>query len=284
MGGISVSETSVSTKTILSVALNGARRQKSDNPAIPISPKEIAASAVACAKAGAAIAHIHARTDDGRATQNPTVYAEIIKRIADESDIIVQISIGGLGFTIDELLQPLIIEPEMASFPLRVLNPADADPLAELRKMATLMKQHRVRPELDASSLPMLDGAQALYRDQLVETPLCFGFVMGDVKEMSEGAARLLSFQTKVPAESHWWAMKGGRHALDVAALAISMGGHVRTGFEDTLHDLRTGELAASNEHLVSALADLSRRQGREPATPRDARALLSIQPRRQQH
>ena len=85
------------TNTILSVAINGACRQKSENPAVPISPKKIAASAVACAKAGASIAHIHARMSDGKATQDPAVYAEIIKRIADETDIIVQVSIGGLA-------------------------------------------------------------------------------------------------------------------------------------------------------------------------------------------
>jgi 3-keto-5-aminohexanoate cleavage enzyme len=268
---------SMSSKTILSVAINGARRQKSENPAVPISPKEIAASAVACAKAGASVAHIHARMRDGKATQEPAVYAEIIQRIADESDIIVQVSIGGLGFSIEELLVPLVIEPEMASFPLRALNEGDADPLADLRKMASRMKAHRVRPELDASSLPMLDGALALHREKMFETPLCFGFVMGDVKNMSEGATRLLSFQAQVPQGSQWWAMKGGGNALGVASLAISLGGHVRTGFEDTVRDLRTGDLAPSNEHLVASLADLSCKLGRDPATPKEARAILSM-------
>jgi 3-keto-5-aminohexanoate cleavage enzyme len=272
----------VKAKTILSVAINGARRQKSENPGVPISPREIAASAIACGKAGAAVAHIHARSEDGKATQEPALYAEIIKRVSDESDIIVQMSIGGLGFSIDELLAPLVIEPEMASFPLRALNQADADPLADLRRMASRMKQYRVRPELDASSLPMLEGALTLHRENMFETPLCFGFVMGDVKEMAEGAARLLSFHNHVPQGSHWWAMKGGANALGVASLAIGLGGHVRTGFEDTVRDLRTGDLAPSNEHLVAYLADLSCRLGREPATAKEARTLLSMPPRGQ--
>jgi 3-keto-5-aminohexanoate cleavage enzyme len=274
----------MSSKTILSVAINGARRQKSENPAVPISPKEIAVSAVACAKAGAAVAHIHARMNDGKATQEPSVYAEIIKRIADESDIIVQMSIGGLGFSIDELLVPLVIEPEMASFPLRALNEAEADPLHELRKMASRMKAHRVRPELDASSLPMLQGALALHRENMFEAPLCFGFVMGDVKQMAEGASRLLSFQQQILEGSQWWAMKGGGNALGVASLAISLGGHARTGFEDTVRDPLTGELAPSNEHLVASLADLSCKLGRDPASPKEARAMLSMPARSQQH
>jgi 3-keto-5-aminohexanoate cleavage enzyme len=144
------------------------------------------------------------------------------------------------------------------------------------------MKQHRVRPELDASSLPMLEGALALHREKMFEAPLCFGFVMGDVKEMAEGASRLLAFQAQIPQGSHWWAMKGGGHALGVASLAISLGGHARTGFEDTVRDLRTGELAPSNEHLVASLADLSCKLGRNPATPKEARAILSMPARGQ--
>ena len=272
----------MSSKTILSVAINGARRQKTENPAVPISPKEIATSVVGCAKAGAAIAHIHARSPDGKATQEPTIYQEIIDRVADQSDIIVQISIGGLGFSIDELLAPLVIEPEMASFPLRALNAADSDPLHDIRKMASRMRTCGVRPELDASSLPMLEGALSLNNERMFEEPLCFGFVMGDVEDMAEGAARLLSFRERVPQASQWWAMKGGVNACGIAALAISLGGHARTGFEDTVHDLRTGDLAPNNEHLVAALADLSCKLGREPASPKEARAMLSMVPRSQ--
>jgi 3-keto-5-aminohexanoate cleavage enzyme len=264
-------------KSILCVALNGARRQKTENPAVPISPAEIAAAAAEGAKAGAAIAHVHARSPDGQATQDPAVYAEIIRRIEDTSDIIVQISIGGLGFSVEELLQPLAIGPEMASFPLRVLHDADADPLAELRGMAARMKQHGVRPELDGGSLPMLQAALVLHAEEAFASPLCFGFVLGDVKEMPDGARRLLALRQDIPDGSHWWAMKGGAHALGLAALAVSLGGHVRTGFEDTVRDPRTGELAASNAHLIAGLADLSSRLGRDPASPQEARDMLSL-------
>jgi 3-keto-5-aminohexanoate cleavage enzyme len=264
-------------KTILCVALNGARRNKSENPAVPVTPAEIAAAAVESAKAGAAIAHIHARSPDGKATQDPAIYAEIIRRIEDASDIIVQISIGGLGFSVEELLQPLTIEPEMASLPLRVLNDADPDPLADLRHMAARMKQHGVRPELDGGSLPMLQAALALHEERAFASPLCFGFVLGDVKEMPDGARRLLALQQDIPTDSHWWAIKGGAHALGLAALAVSLGGHVRTGFEDTIRDPLTGDLAASNARLVEGLAKLTSRLGRDPATPKEARAMLSL-------
>ena len=128
----------------------------------------------------------------------------------------------------------------------------------------------------------MLEGALALDREKMFEAPLCFGFVMGDVKDMSEGASRLLSFQAQIPQGSQWWAMKGGGNALGIASLAISLGGHARTGFEDTVRDLRTGELAASNEYLVASLADLSCKLGREPATPKEARTMLVMPARGQ--
>jgi 3-keto-5-aminohexanoate cleavage enzyme len=178
---------------------------------------------------------------------------------------------------VEELLQPLTIEPEMASFPLRVLNDGDADPLADLRHMAARMKQHGVRPELDGSSLPMLQAALALHAEKAFASPLCFGFVLGDVKEMPDGARRLLALQQDIPDDSHWWAMKGGAHSLGLAALAVNLGGHVRTGFEDTVRDPLTGEVAASNAHLVDGLANLSSSLGRDPASPKEARQMLSL-------
>lgn len=76
-------------KSILSVTVNGARRRKAENPAAPLTPKDVAAAAIECARAGAAIVHVHARTADGGATQDPAVYAEMMSRIDIDDALVI---------------------------------------------------------------------------------------------------------------------------------------------------------------------------------------------------
>jgi 3-keto-5-aminohexanoate cleavage enzyme len=80
-----------SAPVMIMVAPNGARALKKDNPATPISPKEIAEEVIRCAKAGASIAHLHARQEDGQPTQSIEVFREIADRIREHSDIVLQI-------------------------------------------------------------------------------------------------------------------------------------------------------------------------------------------------
>ena len=125
-----------SGKTVVMVAPTGSRYMKADHPAIPLSPREIAEDVAACVEAGASVAHLHARGPDGRSTQDPEVYREIIERIRERTDVVIQLSIGAKGFTVDEALRPLVLEPEMASLPMRNV----ATQPEEVHQMAAAMK------------------------------------------------------------------------------------------------------------------------------------------------
>lgn len=257
------------TKTVLMVAPTGSRYMKADHPSIPLSPREIAAEVAACVEAGASVAHLHARGPDGRSTQDPEVYREIIQRIRDVTDVVIQLSIGAKGFTVDEALRPLVLEPEMASLPMRnVATQPD-----EVHQMAAAMKQHQVIPSVDASSVAMLESAAGLHRAGVFPAPLCLGFILGEPATREETEARLRSFAALAPARAFWWCAKGGAFAADAATLALGMGGHLRTGLEDVVPG--EGQPAVGNVKLVQRAAALSRRLGRETATAAEVRAMF---------
>jgi len=268
----------MSPKTIIAVAPLGAWAMKSDNPAVPLTPSEIASAVHDCAKAGAAIAHVHARTPDGKPSQDPAIYKEIMERIREKSDIVIQISIGTRGFAIDDALQPVALRPESCSFPLRVLrDEADGDPLADIEYMARRMTEAGVRPELDGSTPEMLKAALAVRERGVLTDPLCFGLVLREPETAHETVRKVIDLSEILPPQAHWWVAKGGKHQLPARATAIALGGHVRVGFEDSVFDFEGDRLAASNAYLVDRIARVATSLGRDPATPDEARRMLSL-------
>jgi 3-keto-5-aminohexanoate cleavage enzyme len=261
---------------MIMVAPNGARALKKDNPAVPISPKEIGDEVVRAAQAGASIAHIHARQPNGEPTQSIDTFREIVDRIREKSDIVLQISLGTRGFTVEQALEPVALRPDMVSLPLDAYE--GDDPVAHdgVRRMAARIRDHGVRPELSVYNDRMLIGALGLIRQGAIESPAFFGLVIRDPHSVKEGAHRLMGLADALPPESPWWMLSGGRHGLALRSLAIGLGGHVRVGFEDSVLDFDMSSPAASNARLVERIVKLSDVFGRPIATPADVRALLA--------
>ena len=119
----------ISNKTIITAALVGATTLKEQNPAVPYTPEEYAKEALKCYEAGASIVHIHARTDEGRITQNPKRYAEIIKAIKKICpEILINIT-GGTGATEKERLAPIkLLLPEICSIDTQTMNWVNINP------------------------------------------------------------------------------------------------------------------------------------------------------------
>jgi len=260
---------------MIMVAPTGARKTKRDNPAIPLSPAEIAEEVARCAAAGASIAHLHARNPDGSPTQSLEVYREIADRIRGRCDIVLQMSLGTKGFTLEQAIEPVVLRPEMVSLPLDAFRGDDAEGQEGVHEMARQVRSHGVRPELSVYDERMLDGALGLIRSGAVEPPACFGFILADPPSMKEGATKMMQLATALPAGSHWWVARGGRHALGLRALAVELGGHVRVGFEDSVLDFDESRPAPSNAYLVERMAKLCEALGRRIATPAEARAAI---------
>src|SRR3954451_514431 len=129
---------------MIMVAPTGARILKQHNPAVPISPAEIADEIIRCGEAGASIAHVHARRADGQPTQDLPVFREIVERVRERSDILLQLSLGTIGFTVDQALEPIALDPEMVSFPLRAFNEADGGIPSDVQEMAQRLKDAHI--------------------------------------------------------------------------------------------------------------------------------------------
>lgn len=281
-------------KVMITAALTGAQQGKAANPHLPEQPEEIIAQAVECWRAGAAIVHIHARDRAGRATADVNVFRRIVEGIRAECDVVLNLTTGGAiaGLPLAERIAVAPeLKPEIASFSVGSAMVGRYDrtarrwvrdftmvlSYADLEFIARTMLESGTRPELEIYDLGMINNALLLRELGLLTDPLYFNFVMGIPGQVIAATAKnLLHLVESVPAGARWVVTGIGRHEFPMAAMAIAMGGHARVGLEDNVY-ISKGALAESNAQLVEKAVRLARDIGREPATPDEARTLLSL-------
>ena len=143
-----------------------------------------------------------------------------------------------------------------------------------MMNFAKIMQERGIKPELEVFDKGMIDIALKADKKGLLNHPLHFDFVLG--VQMSATVRDLTFMAESIPAGSTWTATGLGKNAWHIAAGTISMGGHVRVGFEDNLY-LEKGVLAKSNGEMVEKAVQLAKLLGREIATPAEARKILGI-------
>ncbi len=269
-------------KLVITAAVNGAEVTREQTPYVPITPKEIAAAAIEAAAAGASIIHVHARQDDGTATQNKEVYREIIERIRENSNVIVQVSTGGsVGMTAQERTEVISLAPEMATLSTGTVNFGAGvfyNSLEMICDFAIRMKQYQVRPEIEVFDVGMIANAVDLVNRGLLASPMHFDLVLGVPGAIPAEISHLMHMVASLPCGSTWTAAGIGRSQLPIATAAILLGGHVRVGLEDNIYYSK-GRLAVSNAELVERVVRLTKEIGRDIATPDEARRIVSISP-----
>lgn len=278
--GDPVSATRDDQPLIISVAVTGGDHGREKTPHIPITPREIAESAHEAHLAGAAIAHIHVRDDEGGPAQALDRYRFVIDYLAERSDVVVNLTTNpGEGITPQEQLLSLELRPELASFDAGTLNFGESvlsAPLPFLRELAARMLETGTRPELEIFDSGMIGTCLRLREEGLLEDPLYFQFVLGVPGGAPATAESLLHMLRMIPPDSPWSVTGIGRHGVAMAMLGILLGGHVRVGLEDQIYYSR-GRLAASNAELVARVVRLAEEFGRPIATPGQAREILSL-------
>ena len=269
-------------EVIISAALVGSWPTRQQTPYIPISPEEIAQSAVEAWREGAAIVHIHVRDDEGKVVCDVGRYRRVVELIGEAGcDVIVNLSTGGGAGTtaLEDRANPVSLKPELASLDCGSVNFGDRvflNPPDFLERLATEMKEKGVKPEIECFEAGMIGNAMRLIDKGLIDPPYWFQFVLGVRGAAPATAKQLLHMVESIPAGTPWSVCGISRYQLPMNVLAIAMGGHPRTGMEDNIY-YRKGELASSNAQLVARLARIARECGREPATPDQARAILGI-------
>lgn len=268
---------------IICVAITGSVATKADNPAVPISIAEQVESTQESFEAGASIAHCHVRDGAGKPTSDPERFARLKEGIEKHCPgMIVQLSTGGRSGSGKERGGMLPLKPDMASltvgsnnFPTRVYeNPPDL-----VDWLASEMRAHDVKPEIEAFDLSHIVQAAAMARDGRLKSPLYIQFVMG-VKNAMPADERIFDFYIetvkRLAPDAQWCAAGIGRSQITVNEWSISKGGHTRTGMEDNVR-LDKNTLAPSNAALVKRAAEICQRYGRPVATWQQARQILGL-------
>ncbi len=302
----------VSSKRVISCAITGAIHLPSMTPYLPITPEQIAENALGAAAAGAAIVHVHARNPEtGQPSSDLNLYRRIVDGIrAKNEDVVICITTGGgAGMSVEERLAVVpAFKPELASMNTGSMNwglfplanklkefqfPWEGQFLESSRDfvfqntfksmeaMCRIMDENGTKPELEAYDVGHLHNIAYLLQAGIVKPPITMQFVTGilggigsnpyDIITMHQTADRLFG-----KGSYNWSVIGAGKAEFPDATLALILGGHVRVGMEDNLY-VGKGKLAKTNAEMVAKMARIMAELDLEPATPAEARHILSL-------
>ncbi|MDT3958796.1 3-keto-5-aminohexanoate cleavage protein [Staphylococcus kloosii] len=286
-------------KVMLTVALTGAGDTVEKNSNVPVTPEEIADSAIKCAKAGATVAHIHVRDPQtGKVCHNVEFFKKAVEliRAADE-DIIINITSGGGGDFIPSLENPEVggvgtdmqtpeqrhepvgkLLPEMCTLDCGSVNMGDdvyLSPTNWLRKQAALVQEAGVKPELECFDTGHVSFAKQLIKEGLIDGQPLFQFCLGIPWGLENDPETIEYLKTRIPEGASWSAFGIGRLQLPTVEEAAKRGGNVRVGLEDNLY-LSKG-VKATNEQLVKRAKEILSELNIEPMTPQEAREYYNL-------
>jgi uncharacterized protein (DUF849 family) len=300
-------------KVIITCAITGSVHTPSMSPHLPVTPDQIAQSALDAAQAGAAIVHLHARKPDtGQPTQDPALYAQFLPRIKQASDVVINITTGGSPVLplADRMAPALRFKPEVASLNMGSMNFGMYELLERFKEfkhawerpylegssdlifkntfkdiehILTSCSDNGTRFEIECYDIGHLYTAAHFVDRKLLKPPFLIQSVFGirggigthpeDVMMMKRTADRLFG------DDYIWSVLAAGRKQAPLATMAATMGGNVRVGLEDSLWD-GPGELARSNADQVRRIRRILEDLSLQPATPAEARETLQLKGR----
>jgi len=302
-------ESPLPDQVIITAAITGAIHTPSMSAALPVTPEQIVSEAVASAKAGAAIVHLHARDPmSGAPDQSAEAFAPILPAIKEQVDVVINITTGGAPtMTVKERVRPAERwAPELASLNMGSMNfglfgmlnrfkefKHNWEPeylankgilfrntFADIEYILTTLRNSGTRFEFECYDTAHLYNL-AHFRDQgLVEGPLfiqtVFG-LLGGIGAHPDDVAHMRRTANRLFGDDYVWSILGaGRHQMGLAAISAAQGGNVRVGLEDSIW-LGPGVLAQSSADQVMRARQIIEGLGRQIATPDQAREILHL-------
>ena len=297
-------------KVMITCAVTGAIHTPSMSPHLPITADEIIDAAVGAAEAGAALVHVHARDPKtGKPDQSPEAFEPFLKVIKQRCDAVINITTGGAPtMSVEERLQPCAyFKPEVASLNMGSMNfglypmlgrfkefkhdwelpylEGSKDRIfkntfQDIENILTTCAENDTRFEIECYDIGHLYTLAHVVDRGLVKPPFfvqsVFG-ILGGIGPHPEDVAHMKRTADRLFGEDYQWSVLGaGRHQLPIAAMAVSMGGNLRVGLEDSLW-LGPGQLAKSNADQVRAARQIIEGLGLEIASPAEARETLKL-------
>ena len=299
-----------SNKVIISCAITGSIHTPSMSPYLPVTAAEIAESALGAAEAGAAIVHLHARNpEDGRPDQSPEAFEPFLRVIKQSSNVVVNLTTGGSPYMpVEERVRPAAQwRPEVASLNMGSMNfglfpmlkrykefkydweqpmlegshdLVFRNSFKDIRYALDTLNATGARYEFECYDTSHLHNLNYFWQEGLVQGPLfiqtCFG-LLGGIGSHSDEVMHMKRTADRLFGDNYRWSVLGaGAAQMKVAAMAASMGGHVRVGLEDSLW-LGRGELAQTNAAQVERVRKIIEGLGLDVATPDEARKILAL-------
>ena len=280
---------------------SGATQERS--PHVPRSPKEIAASAIDAAKAGAAIVHCHVRDPEtGEPSRRVDLYREVTERIREsDTDVVINLTAGmGGDMTLGPTNAPLPLNeagtdmgsaadrvehvaeclPEICTLDCGTMNFAEADYVMTntpgmLRAMGQMMTDLGVCVEIEAFDTGHLWFAKQLAEEGVIQSPVLVQLCMGVPWGAPDDLQTFMAMVANVPKDWHFSAFSLGRNEMPYVAAAVLAGGNVRVGLEDNLY-LNKGVLA-TNADLVERAVTIIEAMGATVMTPAAVREKLQL-------
>ena len=273
-------------KRIISAALTGNWGTKEINPALPITPKEIAESAYEAVQAGAAVVHLHMRDEEGYPTMRADRFLETIALIKEKCDVIINMTSSGEHTLTsiasdDARVNPFYqVKPDMGSYDCGTMNWMHKTIFENspqlLEKLGKAYLELGIKPELEIFDGGMVYTTLYYLKQGILQKPLHYQFIMGAPGGLDGTVQNLVYLKSLIPEDSTWSAAGLSSAHIPIMLAALSMGGHIRVGLEDNIY-YRKGQLAESNAQLVERAAKIIRSCDMEVATPDEAREILSI-------
>jgi 3-keto-5-aminohexanoate cleavage enzyme len=243
---------------VLAVAPNGGRRTKSDHPAIPLTPRELAQTAAECLDAGASMIHVHVRKPDGSHLLDADAYRAAIAAIRGSigQSMVIQISSEGLGLYAppEQMAVVRAARPEAVSLALRELAP-DAAAEGAFAELLLWLRRERVAPQIILYSVEDAVRLTQMQQRGLIpwtNVPVLIALGRYRIGQTAWPIDLLPFLAPGAPIFRHWMVCAFGRAETACAVAAAVLGGPARVGFENNLY-LPDGRTARSNRDLVAA-------------------------------
>jgi 3,5-dioxohexanoate:acetyl-CoA acetone transferase len=297
-------------KVIVSCAVTGSIHVPTLSEYLPITPEEIADSAIGAAKKGAAIVHLHARDPaNGRPSPDPEIFARFLPKIRHGCDAVINITTGGgQGMTLEERSAVArVFKPELCSMNMGSMNfglfpvldrvtefkhswerdhlEASRDfifrnTFKDIERLITELGANGTKFEFECYDVGHLYNLAHFADRNLVQPPLfvqtVFG-ILGGIGPEAENLMHMKATADRLFGDDYYWSVLGaGRHQTSLVTMAAILGGSVRVGLEDSIY-LAKGELAKSNADQVAKICRILTELSLEIASPEEARDMLGL-------
>jgi 3-dehydrocarnitine:acetyl-CoA trimethylamine transferase len=287
-------------KIIISCAVTGSADSPGKNPAVPVTPEQIAKSSIDAAKAGAAVVHIHVRNPQTtKPSMDGALYREVVERIrASGTDVLINLTTGpGARFEHDpqdptkaspastlrgpedRVRHVVELRPDICSLDMGSLNMGSRvfiNTPQHLQTMAVAIRDVGVLPELEVFETGHLLLAKRMIETGHIKPPGMFQLCLGISWGQPATPEAMTYMRSLLPPGSPWFAFGISLYQFPMVAQAVLLGGHVRVGLEDNLY-LEKGKLAPSNAALVEKAAHIIEVLGDQVASPAEAREILGL-------